>query len=83
MIVGKELEIRRWLSPNHLLSSAFVVSSEINADGEISRFIFNGGGWGHGVGLCQIGAAVMAAKGFKAEEILAHYFTGAELKKLY
>ncbi|KQC06131.1 MAG: amidase [Smithella sp. SDB] len=83
MIVGKELEIRRWLSPNHLLSSAFVVSSEINADGEISRFIFTGGGWGHGVGLCQIGAAMMAFKGFKAEEILAHYFTGAELKKLY
>ena len=83
MIVGKELEIRRWLSLSHLLSSAFVVSTELTATGEISRFILQGGGWGHGVGLCQIGAAVMASKGFNAEEILAHYFTGAILKKLY
>ncbi|MFZ2395804.1 MAG: SpoIID/LytB domain-containing protein [Smithella sp.] len=83
MIVGKELEIRRWLSPSHLLSSAFIVSVERTAAGEISRFILQGGGWGHGVGLCQIGAAVMAAKGFKAEEILTHYFTGALLRKLY
>jgi SpoIID/LytB domain protein len=83
MIIGKELEIRRWLSPSHLLSSAFVISEERNADGAISSFIFKGGGWGHGVGLCQIGAAVMASKGFKAEEILAHYFTGATLQKLY
>ena len=83
VIVGKELEIRRWLSPSHLRSSAFVVSAERNMDGEISRFIFVGGGWGHGVGLCQIGAAVMAAKGFKAKEILDHYFTGAKLQKLY
>jgi len=81
--VGKELEIRRWLSNSHLLSSAFVVSVERNDDGEINRFILTGGGWGHGVGLCQIGAAVMASRGFKAEEILAHYFKGAELKKLY
>jgi len=83
VIIGKELEIRRWLSPSHLLSSAFVVSVERTATGEISRFIFTGGGWGHGVGLCQIGAAVMATKGFKAEEILAHYFTGTQIKKLY
>jgi SpoIID/LytB domain protein len=83
VIVGKELEIRRWLSPTHLLSSAFVVSVERTAAGEICRFIFTGGGWGHGVGLCQIGAAVMASKGFKAEEILAHYFTGTKIKKLY
>ena len=83
MIVGKELEIRRWLSESHLLSSAFVVSIERATTGEISRFILSGGGWGHGVGLCQIGAAVMASKEFKAEEILAHYFTGAILKKLY
>jgi SpoIID/LytB domain protein len=47
------------------------------------KFILHGGGWGHGVGLCQIGAAVMATKGFKAEEILAHYFSGAQLQKLY
>jgi SpoIID/LytB domain protein len=83
VIVGKELEIRRWLSPSHLLSSAFIVSVERTAAGEISSFIFTGGGWGHGVGLCQIGAAVMASKGFEAEEILAHYFTGAKLRKLY
>ena len=83
IIVGKELEIRRWLSESHLLSSAFVVSAEQNDTREISRFILKGGGWGHGVGLCQIGAAVMAGKGFKAEEILAHYFTGARIKKLY
>ena len=83
VIVGKELEIRRWLSPSHLLSSAFVVSTEREANGTISRFILDGGGWGHGIGLCQIGAAVMATKGFKAKDILAHYFTGAQIKKLY
>ena len=83
IIVGKELEIRRWLSESHLYSSAFVVVSEHAADGGIQHFIFHGGGWGHGVGLCQIGAAVMADKGHKAEEILAHYFTGAGIEKLY
>jgi stage II sporulation protein D len=83
VIVGKELEIRRWLSESHLLSSAFVVTAERNTNGEIGRFVFHGGGWGHGVGLCQIGAAVMAGKGFKVEEILKHYFTGAQLKKIY
>ena len=83
ILVGKELEIRRWLSESHLLSSAFVVSKEIGKNGKASRFILHGGGWGHGVGLCQIGAAVMATKGFKAEEILPHYFIGASLRKLY
>jgi stage II sporulation protein D len=83
VIVGKELEIRRWLSPTHLLSSAFVVTAERDSDGAVSRFILDGGGWGHGVGLCQIGAAVMAVKGHRAEEILAHYFPGAILGKLY
>jgi stage II sporulation protein D len=83
VIVGKELEIRRWLSPTHLLSSVFVVTKEQCAEGTVSRFILDGGGWGHGVGLCQIGAAVMAVKGHTAEEILAHYFTGAILRKLY
>jgi len=77
MVVGKELEIRRWLSRTHLYSSAFIVT----ADAE--RFIFHGAGWGHGVGLCQIGAAVMAIQGFSAEEILRHYFTGVEIKKIY
>lgn len=82
-IVGKELEIRRWLSQSHLLSSAFVVSKASAADGSVQSFTLTGGGWGHGVGMCQIGAAVMATKGFKAEQILAHYFTGASLLKLY
>jgi len=83
VIVGKELEIRRWLSESHLLSSAFVVSKISEPDGSVKSFTLTGGGWGHGVGMCQIGAAVMAAKGFKAEQILAHYFQGANLKKLY
>ena len=83
VIVGKELEIRRWLSESHLLSSAFVVSMKSMADDSVESFTLTGGGWGHGVGLCQIGAAVMATKGFKAEEILAHYFTNASLQKLY
>jgi SpoIID/LytB domain protein len=77
MVVGKELEIRRWLSRSHLYSSAFVV--KVEAD----RFILHGAGWGHGVGLCQIGAAVMATKGFSAEKILKHYFRGIEMKKIY
>jgi stage II sporulation protein D len=77
ILVGKELEIRRWLSPTHLYSSAFIVMSEGG------RFIFRGAGWGHGVGLCQVGAAVMAAQGFLAEEILRHYFRGVEIKKIY
>ncbi|NWF91633.1 MAG: SpoIID/LytB domain-containing protein [Syntrophaceae bacterium] len=77
MVVGKELEIRRWLSWSHLYSSAFVVKAEEG------RFVFHGAGWGHGVGLCQIGAAAMAAHGFSAEEILRHYFQGVEVKKIY
>jgi SpoIID/LytB domain protein len=77
MVVGKELEIRRWLSWSHLFSSAFVVKVE----GE--RFIFYGAGWGHGVGLCQIGAAVMASEGFSTEKILRHYFQGTEITKIY
>ncbi|MDD5170961.1 MAG: SpoIID/LytB domain-containing protein, partial [Syntrophales bacterium] len=83
VIVGKELEIRRWLSRSHLFSSAFCVSVERDASGVPSSFILQGAGWGHGVGLCQIGAAAMAAKGYPAEGILKHYFHGAELKKLY
>ncbi len=77
VVVGKELEIRRWLSRSHLYSSAFVVEVEAG------RVIFRGAGWGHGVGLCQIGAAVMATLGFSAEEILKHYFQGVEVKKIY
>ncbi len=77
MIIGKELEIRHALSRSHLRSSAFVV----DRDGD--DFVLRGAGWGHGVGLCQIGAAVMAEKGYGWREILAHYFPGAELKKIY
>jgi SpoIID/LytB domain protein len=83
LTVGKELEIRRWLSKSHLYSSAFVVDAERDARGVPVRFVLHGAGWGHGVGLCQIGAAVMAARGKKADEIVKHYFTGAKLEKLY
>jgi SpoIID/LytB domain protein len=83
MTVGKELEIRRWLSKSYLYSSAFIVNIERDAIGLPKNFTFLGAGWGHGVGFCQIGAAVMASKGFTAEEIVNHYFKGAELKKLY
>jgi len=83
LTIGRELEIRRWLSRSHLYSSAFVVSAENDASGLPVSFVFMGAGWGHGVGLCQIGAAIMALKGFTAESILKHYFRGAELQKLY
>ena len=81
--VGKELEIRRWLSKSHLYSSAFIVEAERNAAGVPQRFVLHGAGWGHGVGLCQIGAAVVASEGKQADEILKHYFRGVELRKLY
>jgi len=81
--VGKELEIRRLLSRSHLYSGAFVVDTTAGPDGEPVRFTLRGGGWGHGVGLCQIGAAVMAVRGFTADGILGHYFRGAALEKLY
>lgn len=77
MEIGKELEIRRTLSRSHLYSSAFVVEK---TDG---RFRFRGAGWGHGVGLCQIGAAVMAAKGYGYRQILAHYYPGSQIIKEY
>jgi len=83
IVVGKELEIRRWLSKSHLYSSAFVVRAERDGKGIPTKFILHGAGWGHGVGLCQIGAAVMATKGFTAEEIVKHYFKNAELRRLY
>ncbi|MBQ8832035.1 MAG: SpoIID/LytB domain-containing protein [Paludibacteraceae bacterium] len=75
MVIGKELEIRKWLSKSHLYSSAFVIDRNENGD-----FILTGAGWGHGVGLCQIGAAVMADKGYTYEQILAHYFPGSTLR---
>lgn len=74
-VVGKELEIRRWLSPTHLYSSAFVVD-KIERQGTIC-FLLKGAGWGHGVGLCQIGAAVMGERGCSYEDILRHYYPGA------
>jgi stage II sporulation protein D len=83
VIIGKELEIRRWLSKSHLFSSAFVVQTKRDGNGRSESFIFHGAGWGHGVGLCQIGAAAMAQEGFPAEAILKHYFVGAELSRIY
>jgi SpoIID/LytB domain protein len=83
LVVGKELEIRRWLSPTHLYSSAFVVEKEDLREGIPQRFTLSGAGWGHGVGLCQIGAAVMASRGYDHTEILEHYFRGARIEKRY
>ena len=83
LVIGKELEIRKVLSESHLYSSAFVVDKEGGKNEVPARFILTGGGWGHGVGLCQIGAAVMSARGYQHDEILLHYFRGAELKKRY
>jgi SpoIID/LytB domain protein len=83
VVVGKELEIRRWLSPSHLYSSAFIVGTDRDGRGKATRFILKGAGWGHGVGLCQIGAAMMALRGFRMEAILGHYFPGAALRRIY
>jgi SpoIID/LytB domain protein len=77
-IVGKELEIRRWLSSSHLYSSAFVVDKVVSADKKTS-FVIKGAGWGHGVGLCQIGAAMMGEQGHTYKEILSHYYRGSVL----
>lgn len=77
VVVGKELAIRKLLSETHLYSSAFRITKLAD------RFLLHGRGWGHGVGLCQIGAAVMAAEGFNCEQILAHYFPGTVISKLY
>ncbi len=81
--IGKELEIRRVLSKSHLYSSAFVVDKLDAADGIPRKFHISGAGWGHGVGLCQIGAAVMGERGYKYDEILLHYYSGAEIEKIY
>ena len=82
-IIGKELEIRRTLSESHLYSSAFVVDKITGENGIPSTFILTGSGWGHGVGLCQIGAAVMGEEGYSYEEILKHYYIGAKVEKWY
>lgn len=81
--IGKELEIRRALSDSHLYSSAFIVETLDVVDGVPGKFLLRGAGWGHGVGLCQIGAAVMAEKGFSFDEILLHYYRGIDLVKIY
>ena len=83
MVIGKELEIRRALSESHLFSSAFVVDKTDVTDSVPSEFTITGAGWGHGVGLCQIGAAVMGEKGYSYNKILLHYYRNAEIRKLY
>ncbi|WP_455613555.1 SpoIID/LytB domain-containing protein [Bacteroides congonensis] len=92
LTIGKELEIRRTLSNSHLYSSAFVVDKEYKEEDREykeeeqkipSRFILTGAGWGHGVGLCQIGAAVMGEQGYKYEEILSHYYPGSMIERQY
>lgn len=84
MTIGKELEIRRTLSPSHLYSSAFVVDAhDENEQGIPQGFTLTGAGWGHGVGLCQIGAAMMAEKGYNYGTILSHYFPTSEIRKIY
>ncbi len=80
MVVGKELEIRRWLSASHLYSSAFVVDKTV--DGGSLSFVIKGAGWGHGVGLCQIGAAMMGEAGYCCRQILEHYYPGASLEHI-
>ena len=81
--IGKELEIRRALSKSHLYSSAFVVDKLDVKDGVPGKFHISGAGWGHGVGLCQIGADVMGEKGYKYDQILLHYYSGAEIERIY
>jgi len=78
LTVGKELEIRKWLSKSHLYSSAFVVEKDKNCN-----FILIGAGWGHGVGLCQVGAAVMASKGYDYKQILSHYYPNSTINRIY
>jgi SpoIID/LytB domain protein len=83
MVIGKELEIRRALSYTHLYSSAITIEKSEEINGVPQKFTLHGAGWGHGVGLCQIGAAVMAAQGYMFDEILFHYFKDVRLKKVY
>ena len=82
-IIGKELMIRKTLSTSHLLSSAFTISLEDIQDGIPQTIILNGKGWGHGVGMCQIGAAVMGHQGYSYQNILTHYYPGAEIRQIY
>ena len=81
LTIGKELIIRKWLSKSHLYSSAFVVERENENEGIPEGFILYGAGWGHGVGLCQIGAALMGEKDYSYKEILAHYYKNTSIEK--
>lgn len=83
LIIGKELEIRRTLSSSHLFSSAFVIDKGELKDGVPEWFLLTGAGWGHGVGLCQIGAAVMGEQGYTYDKILLHYYKGADIRRFY
>lgn len=83
IIIGKELEIRRVLSNSHLYSSAFIIEKSVDSSNIPTSFTLKGAGWGHGVGLCQIGAAVMGEQGFDYKEILLHYYKNVEIKKIY
>jgi SpoIID/LytB domain protein len=83
LTIGKELEIRKYLSETHLYSSEFVIDKGDVVDGVPSKFVLIGAGWGHGVGLCQIGAAVMGEKGFTFDVILHHYFKNSNIKRIY
>lgn len=83
LTIGKELEIRRWLSESHLYSSAITIKKSDIKNNIPSKFIIRGAGWGHGVGLCQIGAAVMGEKGYDYKEILMHYYKNACIEKIY
>jgi len=71
------------LSKSHLYSSMFYVKKETAPDGKVEKFILKGGGWGHGVGLCQVGATVMAMKNIPYPKILKHYYRNIDLIKLY
>lgn len=82
-MVEQELNIRRALSPSHLRSACFVVDREMGFDGLPTTFVFRGAGWGHGVGMCQCGAAGMAFRGMDHRQILSHYFQGTEVAKIY
>ncbi len=83
LIIGKELLIRKWLSESHLYSSAFIIEAGELSNGIPGSFTIKGAGWGHGVGLCQIGAAVMGEKNYDFKEILKHYYRGAEIEIHY
>ena len=83
LTIGKELEIRRTLSSSHLFSSAFVIDKGELKNGVPEWFLLTGAGWGHGVGRCQIGAAVMGERGYTYDEILLHYYKGADIRRFY